>query len=616
MSAVATSDDRRRSTVLPYVWVVNTAGCVLVVVSLGAVFLSRLEPLALLLTTLAWFSGFTVLRLRSVSASFSLGDAFTLSALFLYGPEFGTLAVALDTVAISFRLGGAPHRVLFNTAAPSLAMGAAGWITFGALGLPLPSLAPDIWTMVVSCAVAVLLFFLIGSGLVASAVALDRGTRISTVWREHFAGLWVSPAAGGYIGMLVALLSREIGPAAVLAVLPLPIIVYQMLRTSLGRTDDQLRHLEEMNRTYASTIEAFATAVDAKDQVTHGHLRRVQGYALGVARELGITDVGTLRSLEAAALLHDVGKIGVPEHILNKPGKLAPAEFEEMKRHVTIGADILSAVDFPFPVVPIVRHHHENWDGTGYPDGVRGTDIPIGARILMVVDCFDALTSDRPYRPAMSRDEAFDILRARRGRMYDPQIVDLFIGLQPRLAQALGLDAASAPSHTAMTRATGEARQRSSYADEPPAVSAEPLARLLGDLLSDCLSVIYQMDASGAAIVARAARGPWAREVIGHRLALGHGVSGWVCANQRAIDDTDAVLDLGGLIPAADIAPLSCTSVHVSLAGRPVVVTVYGPRAGAAHRVALVRSISQYVSAGHHHGSQASIVAPGMAKAS
>ena len=124
--------------------------------------------------------------------------------------------------------------------------------------------------------------------------------------------------------------------------------------------------------------------------------------------------------------MHDTGKLAVPERILNKPGKLTPAEFETMKLHVDAGADILSSIDFPYPVVPIVRAHHENWDGTGYPNGLKGTDIPIGARILSVVDCYDALTSDRPYRAAMSDDEALAIIRARRGTFYDPAVVDTF----------------------------------------------------------------------------------------------------------------------------------------------------------------------------------------------
>ncbi len=606
------------TAVTRYVWAINAAGWFVILASIVTVLISPVNPIALVLAGLATLGGFSVLRLRSISASFSLGDAFTLTALFLEGPEFGALAVALETSAISFRLGGAPRRVLFNSAAPALAMWGAGWFTFRVAGLPLPAAAPDALTMATGVIVSVALYFLFGSSLVAAAVALDQRGSVQQVWREHFAGLWVSPTAGGYIGMLVALLSREIGTGAVVAVLPMPVIVYQMLRTSLARTDDQLRHLEAMNRTYASTIEAFATAVDAKDQVTHGHLRRVQVYALGVARELGITDGPTLRSLEAAALLHDVGKIGIPEHILNKPGKLTSGEFEEMKRHVTIGADILSAVDFPFPVVPIVRHHHENWDGTGYPDGVRGMDIPIGARILMVVDCFDALTSDRPYRPAMSREDAFDILRERRGRMYDPDIVDRFIEIQPRLSETLGPEPKVAPAelHVAVggARVAPASRRR---------LRGRPRASLWRGCWAMCSPTASRSSTKSirpaSCVVAKAARGRAARTVIGHRLSVGQGVSGWVSANNHAIDDTDAALDLAGVLPAAEIAGLSCTSVPMSVAGRRIVVTVYGPRSGTAQRAALVRGLNQYLQTAVQPGPQsapAALTAVDMAKAS
>ena len=161
-------------------------------------------------------------------------------------------------------------------------------------------------------------------------------------------------------------------------------------------------------RLYLSTIEALAMAVDAKDQITHGHIRRVQVYAVELAKRLGVHEERQLRAIETAALLHDMGKLAIPEHILNKPGKLTDAEFDKMKRHADIGADLLSSVRFPYPVVPIVRHHHEAWDGSGYPSGIARTDIPLGARILSVVDCFDA-HSDRPYRPRLEKDEAFRI---------------------------------------------------------------------------------------------------------------------------------------------------------------------------------------------------------------
>jgi putative nucleotidyltransferase with HDIG domain len=187
--------------------------------------------------------------------------------------------------------------------------------------------------------------------------------------------------------------------------------------------------------------------------------------ALALAREVGISDEATLKAIEAAALLHDTGKIAVPEHILNKPGKLTAAEFEKMKLHAPIGAEILSAIEFPYPVVPIVRHHHENWDGTGYPDGSSGADIPIGARILSVVDCFDALTSDRPYRRRMSDADSVAILLARRGTMYDPAIVDTFVRARHQI-----MPPPEAAAHP-FTRTLGGARELTA---DPIDVAAAP----------------------------------------------------------------------------------------------------------------------------------------------
>ena len=183
-------------------------------------------------------------------------------------------------------------------------------------------------------------------------------------------------------------------------------------------------------------------AIDAKDQITHGHIRRVQRLAVGLARSVGVNDETQIKAIEAAALLHDMGKLAIPEFILNKPGRLTPSEFDVMKQHANIGADILGSIHFPYPVVPIVRHHHEAWDGSGYPNRLKGVAIPLGARILSVVDCFDALTSDRPYRPALSVDDAIAVLVQRRGVMYDPLIVDKFIEAQAQLSEFAASDAA------------------------------------------------------------------------------------------------------------------------------------------------------------------------------
>lgn len=189
-------------------------------------------------------------------------------------------------------------------------------------------------------------------------------------------------------------------------------------------------HLGKVNRVHIAAIEALARAVDAKDQVTHEHIRRVQDEAVRLARALAIDDEGEIQAIRTAALLHDVGKLAIPEHILTKPGPLTPAEYDIMKRHAPVGADILSVIGLPHEVASIVRHHHENWDGSGYPDGLSGDRIPIGARILAIVDCFDALTSDRPYRPRLTENDALKIVADRRATMYDPRVVDAFSNLQ------------------------------------------------------------------------------------------------------------------------------------------------------------------------------------------
>ena len=180
------------------------------------------------------------------------------------------------------------------------------------------------------------------------------------------------------------------------------------------------KHMIEINGLHLRTIEALACAIDAKDHNTHDHLQRVQFYAIEIGKDLGLTEM-ELDALRAAAMLHDIGKLAVPESIISKPGKLTRAEFEKMKIHPVVGAEILERVNFPYPVVPIVRAHHESWDGNGYPYGLTGTEIPIGARILTAVDCLDALASDRQYRRALPLDEAMAASSIRSGRGFRSQ---------------------------------------------------------------------------------------------------------------------------------------------------------------------------------------------------
>src|SRR5437867_234369 len=188
---------------------------------------------------------------------------------------------------------------------------------------------------------------------------------------------------------------------------------------------ERRRHIEQMSDIHMNTIESLAIAIDAKDQTTHGHVRRTQIYAseMGKLFNVGGKEV---QALFAGALLHDIGKLAVPEYILNKPGKLTEAEFAKMKIHPTVGGDILRRVNFPYPVEDIVRYHHEKWDGSGYPKGLKGEAIPLVARIISVVDFYDATRCDRPYRKGMTRDESLALLRSMSTTAFDPKVVDLF----------------------------------------------------------------------------------------------------------------------------------------------------------------------------------------------
>jgi len=429
-----------------------------------------------------------------------------------------------------------------------------------------------------------LFYFILNSSLIASVIAFQKKLNPWEVWRGGFLWLSLNYFCGASVAILLVGYTRSIDVRFVGVVVPLLLVLYYTFKTSMQRVEDANKHVDALNALYLSTIETLAMAIDAKDQVTHGHIRRVQSYAIGLAREVGIREENLLRAIEAAALLHDMGKLAVPEYILNKPGKLTESEFDKMKLHASVGADILSAIAFPYPVVPIVRHHHENWDGSGYPTGLRGTEIPIGARILSVVDCFDALTSDRPYRPRLSDDEAIRILTERRGSMYDPLVVDTFVrvhhalepepiisGPPPRLLNEIASARQSNHRHGEHTRA----EEACSNADEILVLyellqalagqvglkhAADMISRNLRRLVPASLTILFIYDRNSGEIEARYAVGEGATLVQGLTIALGQRLSGWVAANQQTISNSSAILDLGEAARTSSHTLTNCLS--------------------------------------------------------
>ena len=550
-----------------WIRLVATLGVVVIVQSLVSLQTTPHRWEWLFFAALAILTGSFSMRIGSVSASVTIADTFFITTALLFGPAPATLAIALGSFIASWRRGHDGARVIFNTATTALGIWAGSHVFFLLAGVPpLTQVQAPAGEVVAPLLALTAVYFSTNSGLIAVAIGLDARRSPIVVWREHFLWLSASYFAAASVSFCLVLLMYQASLWAAIAFIPLLVVLHLTLRSSFGRVDDARQHLAHLDRLYLSTVETLAMAIDAKDDVTHSHVRRVQAYALGLARALGVTDEPTLKGIEAAALLHDTGKLAVPEHILNKPGKLSEAEFEQMKRHVDVGADILSLVNFPYPVVPIVRCHHENWDGSGYPRGVIGTDIPIGARILSVVDCFDALTSDRPYRSALSDEAAFDILRARRGTMYEPLVVDTFIRVHRELVDQM----ASFPPHDALRQIT-----RSAAAPSPaPAMVVAPdgvsddilafvsLARLasgdasMGDVLSLASGLMRELapsatigwfviDEGSGYVAMRHAAGPAAAQMTGTSLRMGEGVSGWVAANRQVIINSEASLDLG-----------------------------------------------------------------------
>src|SRR6185436_16094197 len=242
--------------------------------------------------------------------------------------------------------------------------------------------------------------------------------------------------AGMIAACVVAKAITLFGFYSLIIALPILALTYITYKTYFGKVEASNKHIETLSKLHLATIESLTLAIDAKDPLTRGHIQRVRVLAEGLARAVSYPE-DQMEGLKAAALLHDIGKLAVPEYILSKPGKLSAAEYSKVMIHPVVGADILSNVEFPYEVVPIVKHHHEKYDGTGYPGGLKGEEIPFGARILTIVDCYEALTTDRPHRPRYTRGHALDLMRSESGRTFDPVMLAEFLEIVDSLEDTL-----------------------------------------------------------------------------------------------------------------------------------------------------------------------------------
>jgi len=539
----------------------------------------------LALLSLVVVTGSYPIRIPTTTATMTASEAFTFLCVLLLGVPAAVLLGLVETLVGTRRSTKRVPSLLCGAAIMATTVFISGHVFYFALAayeninrIPLGGARIEFERLLVPLALMTLLQYLINGFSVAAMYALKSRRSVLRFWRDNY--LWVSWTfiIGAIVAALVYMSVAQFGFLFIFLSVPVIAATYATHNIYFERMAEKAREASELSRLHLATVEALATAIDAKDQTTHCHVRRVQIYAAGMAQEFGLSD-GEIEALKAGALLHDVGKLAVPDHILNKPGRLTTAEFEKMKIHTTVGAEILERVEFPYPVVPIVRHHHERWDGMGYPDALRSEQIPMTARILAVVDCFDSAREDRPYRRGMTPEEAIALILRGSGTHFDPKIVDCFaknIDRFEREVRTLGLDKHGVTKteleprslidediHQSRERASSLAYDQIKNAHREVYALYE-IARTFGASLNieDTISilvnkvghivpfdtcVVYLHDEVKGYATAAHVAGKNTDTIKGRCIAPGEGVTGFALANRRPINRLHPSLDFDGV---------------------------------------------------------------------
>jgi diguanylate cyclase (GGDEF)-like protein len=563
-----------------FVSAVIAAGTAVLVVRLPQMRLEHeLLFLALFLASLVISASKVHLPLASGSSTLSMSYFTDFLSLVLLGADAAMVIGGAGgaTQCLLVRRGRASARqTLFSVAALVITVQTAGAAARALGGFPAGA---DLATLSKPAVGAAVTFFLCNSWLVATAVAFSRRESVVRTWHENF--LWTAPAC--FIGAGVAVLAVRIIMTthlwlALLGAAPL-YLTYRAYRVYLGRIEDHQRHLKEISDLHLASVEALARAIDARDQTidrtsspADNHIRRVQAMAAELGLGAGMSE-NEVEGLKVAALLHDIGKLAVPEHILTKPGRLTPDEFKRVQVHPAIGAEIIRAVPFPYPVAPYIHSHHERWDGSGYPDGLKEEQIPLGARVLAIVDYFDALTTDRPYHRAMDPDEALEVIRDEAGKALDPALVAQFVALMPQF----NVQESGTRQEPDVKPALRESAPITGFSSETQASASDnvfqnisrvtqemnalyELAQTLGTRLSvnDTMALLtsklnrlvpascwalYLYDVESKVLECRFATGIDANVVEQLRIPAGEGPSGWAARHRTAAMNARAAAD-------------------------------------------------------------------------
>jgi putative nucleotidyltransferase with HDIG domain len=554
-----------------YIWLVIAAG--VAAFSHGWLTWSSADPAKYVsFCIIALVASGTKVSLPSVTGTMSMNFVFMLIGIseFSLGEALATGCVgALVQSLFHAKSKPVPLQVAFNLASTACSI----QIAYAVLHLP----------RLQSILLASTVFFAVNTLFVAAVIALTEQKDIWRVWRDSYFWTFPNYLAGASAAWVVSLTSRDFGWQPGLLLLPILYVIYRSHAMYVGRLEEakkraeqQKAHAEEVTALHRRTIETLALAIEAKDQTTHDHLERVEVYSAEIGKEFGFSET-EMEALRAAALLHDIGKIAVPEYIISKPGKLTPAEFEKMKTHTVVGYEIAERIRFPYAVAPIVRGHHEKWNGTGYPDGLAGEQIPMGARILAAVDCLDALTSDRQYRRAMPFAEALEVLQSEAGKSFDARVVEVLVrrGLElsgmvkredriVRLSTAVKVERGDAPAAGFENAAPTEtdARQARVLAGILAAMQQcrdrESVFAVLRSSLRDIVPydvlAVYRRDAER--LSPEYLEGDDCRMFAALEIPMGAGLSGWVAENGKAILNGNPSVEPGYLNDPAKFSAL------------------------------------------------------------
>ena len=546
---------------------------------------------------------------KTHSLCVTVSDVFVFLGLMMFGPSVAASLATIDGAVTGIRgQFKKPYKYFFNLSLLCLAAWVSGWCFHFLLGVPPPIGTPqqvhDFGAFFALAGVASLIFYTINSGGVVLAIALASRRPLAEAWRENFFTSALATLAGSSVAAFVFLNLDRGRVLSLLVAVPIVAALYYAYTLNTNRINAALAHADQMKQLFHSTIASLAMAIDAKDQYTHGHVNRVQQLVVMIAEKLRWKEGEEegVEGLKAAALLHDIGKLAIPEYILNKPSGLTKWEIQKMQTHPAVGAEILETVPFPYEVVPYVRHHHEKWDGTGYPDGLKGEDIPLGARILSVADCYDALRSDRPYRAAMSGEVALEYIMSLAEKSYDPTVVDILIenieefeskmaelevvsptrtgtfaasrrepAPDPDITKTVFHDIASAHREIQAVYEISESVGKTLNVSETLALVAAKIRNLVP--YDGC--AVFLADPRTGQLLPYNTSGELTEDLDKLRITIGDGVTGWVAANNQMLANVSPAPDFTDH-PRLREAFRSCVSIPLSLDDRVVgVITVY-----------------------------------------